>query len=232
MKGTRMSMQNKTSIHLNTPEAYDLWSKNYDSFDNPMLAMVDHAFTLDPLRLNLKKAVELGCGTGRNVKRLHEAGILSYMGFDQSEGMLDKARQKFGDANFLSADIEKRLPLVDAGTDFVLVTLVFEHLQNLAPTLKEVFRVLSVGGTIRIMEIHSDLSLRGTKAHFQHEDQEIAFPCYTHTEEDWIRSLTEAGFTKLSIKSLSPDTDVVRHCAKLLKHIGRAVLFDITAIKE
>jgi ubiquinone/menaquinone biosynthesis C-methylase UbiE len=232
MKGKSVSTPPKKPRRLNSPEAYNLWSQNYDRFDNPMLAMVDHAFALDPLNLKGRKVIELGCGTGRNIERLFAAGATSYVGLDQSPGMLTSAQSKHPDATFLSADIQARLPLNDGCAEFVLTTLVFEHLQRLQSTLFETYRVLSPGGALRILEIHSDLWNRGTKAHFQHNDTEIELPSYPHNANDWKDALSKAGFQFVSIKSLFADSEAIKRCSKLSKHAGQAVLFDIQAIKD
>lgn len=213
-------------------DAYNLWSQSYDGLDNPMLAMVDHAFDIEPLISSKKRVIELGCGTGRNIARVISNGALSYVGVDQSDGMLEKARAKFPQFGFLNADIQRHLPFETGRADLILVTLVFEHLPNLLPTLQEAHRVLAPGGLIRILEIHSDLTSRGTGAHFQHGDREIALPSYAHDSNEWQSTLLSAGLTLSSIKSLVADAQAIKRCAKLSKHQGHAVLFDIQARKS
>lgn len=221
----------KSELKLSIADAYNLWSKTYDAFDNPMLAMVDEALALEPLNVNQLNVVELGCGTGRNYERVRHPNAASYTGFDQSEGMLKIAKDQYPAASFIQADIQKLLPIEAASTDIVFATLVYEHLESLRPTLTECRRILTDKGQLRILEIHPEISAQGTKAHFKDEDREVTFPCYAHTLDDWKFALSEAGFTPVSVKSLFASPRAIGRCAKLARHGSRAVLLDIQAVE-
>lgn len=222
----------KKSIKLSSPEAYNLWSKNYDQFDNPMLTMVRYAMETHPLKLSGMNAVELGCGTGRNIPTLLEAGVESYIGVDLSAGMLEKAQAKFPNLRFINTDIQKQLPFPDSHFDFVLVSLVFEHLENLITTLSEIHRILKDGGKLRILEIHSDLTTNGTQAHFQHEEHEIRIPSFPHSKDEFKNIMSQVGFEIVLLKELSPNSETIHRCSKLSKHQGKRVLIDIEATKQ
>lgn len=221
----------KKPIQLASPVAYDLWSQSYDKLDNPLLAMVDLAFDRRSLNSMNLRVAELGCGTGRNVSRILASGAKSYHGFDQSLGMLEVARQKHPAHVFAEADIERNIPMADGEVDFILVTLVFEHLSNLTPALRESHRILSPGGCLRILELHSEIARRGTGAHFQNGENEIQLPSFAHDETEWRSAFEAAGWSRLDIVSLRADEEAISRCAKLTKHEGRDVLFDIVAWK-
>lgn len=221
----------KKSVVLTVTDAYNLWSESYDTYDNPMLAMVVEAFERDPLLVRNCFVVELGCGTGRNVERIRTGGASGYIGLDQSHGMLEKAQRRATYESFLQADIQRQLPIDGGSIDVVLATLVFEHLADLNTTLREAFRILKPNGQLRILEIHPDLSLNGTKAHFEANGKEVSFPCYVHKTEAWKEALDAVGFRGLSFSHLAVDEHLIRKCAKLSKHQGRNALLDIRARK-
>lgn len=231
MKGISVSITPKNSIHLDSSSAYDLWSRDYDEFENPMLAMVDEAFLKKPLILAGARVVELGCGTGRNVAKIIAAGASSYIGIDQSPKMLEKARVKHPELSFITGDILQTLPIENASVDFILVALVFEHLNSLKPTLSEISRILKPQGQLRILELHSSLHNQGTKAHFKQDDCEITIPSFSHDALEWSREIVNAQLTVVSIDSLIVDQQAIDRCRKLAKHQGKSVLFDISVKK-
>lgn len=74
--------------------------------------------------------LDLGCGTGRNLSRLHRAGIdiASYVGVDASARMLARARDThpYTTASFELADVDDRLGRADR-VDLVLATWLLSH---------------------------------------------------------------------------------------------------------
>src|SRR5271154_5046379 len=123
--------------HSSTPQTligYDLWSSDYDAFDNPLIAMVDRALALDPEPIAGKRILELGCGTARLASRLLDAGAASYTGVDGSPGMLARARARLTDPRIIlvEADIQSPLPFPNHSFDAIFISLVLEHLPTLA----------------------------------------------------------------------------------------------------
>jgi SAM-dependent methyltransferase len=214
-------------------QGYDLWATTYDSFNNPMLAMVDRAFEMNSPNFAGNDVLELGCGTGRNIRRVLTSGAKSYTGLDQSAGMLKVAQDKNPGATvkLVEANLDSVLPFESERFDFILVTLVFEHVPFLLPVLAEAHRVLKPGGKIRILEIHSGLVENGTGAHFEHNGETYDLPSFPHPALEWEATLTRAGFEIRHIKDLYADSQAIDRCSKLLKHKGKAVVIDIEAGK-
>lgn len=81
--------------------------------------------------LNEKEVLDLGCGTGRLIEAFPK--MLSYIGVDQSEAMLAKARQKFPSHMFIHSAIED----YRSADDFDVVTCidVLQHLEDLPERL-------------------------------------------------------------------------------------------------
>ena len=88
--------------------------------------------------------LDIGCGTGANLRMLHELGFRRARGIDQSPDAIGYCRQKglgpidCGDA--------ARLPFPDGTFDLVLATDIIEHLDDDAAGLREVGRILRPGG--------------------------------------------------------------------------------------
>jgi ubiquinone/menaquinone biosynthesis C-methylase UbiE len=101
------------------------------------------------------KILDLGSGTGANLKRLDRLGLgfKSYVGVDLSRGMITQAKKKSRgreEVSFLRADITG-LPLQDGSFDLVISTWVFSHLQRPRRVVEEGLRVLKDRGYLLLL---------------------------------------------------------------------------------
>jgi SAM-dependent methyltransferase len=121
--------------------------------------------------------LDVGCGTGRWVRRFRELGLKA-TGLDATPEMLRLASQQGTKACLLSAEAH-RLPLADQTFDFVTDITVVQHISpELQPVaIAEMLRVLRPGGSLVLMEL-----IRGRGTHI--------FP---RKPEDWIRQATNRG---------------------------------------
>src|SRR6185369_18091629 len=86
-------------------EGYDLWSESYDLTPNPVVAM-DSRHTvglLDPEAGEL--ILDAGCGTGRNLKKLIQAGS-DAVGIDFSHQMLRVAQRQIANPAIALANLQ------------------------------------------------------------------------------------------------------------------------------
>ena len=102
---------------------------------------------------------DFGCGTGNLLQHFHEQHPNAVLyGSDISEGMLEKARDKFSDiedksVEFKIADMNERFPWDDGMFDYAVSTYCFHHAEDPAKTLKEALRVLKPGGTLYLADL-------------------------------------------------------------------------------
>ena len=152
---------------VDTKEGYDQWSSSYEDDSNPLIVLEEVALSEMLPDLTLKDAVDLGCGTGRNSKKLRNLGARVHA-VDFSEGMLEVARRKYSASGiiFERADLQKPLAFPDKAFDLVLCTLVIEHIQFLPPTLREMGRICRTKGQIIISDLHPAMKLKDAQAHF------------------------------------------------------------------
>lgn len=125
------------------------------------------------------RVLDVGCGTGRWVRRYRENGFRA-AGIDGQYGMLERARAQRTEAPLLAGDA-CHLPFADAAFDAVTDITVVQHipasLQRQA--LGEMLRVLRPGGRLILMEL-----IRGKDGHI--------FP---RSPQDWIEQATSCGAT-------------------------------------
>lgn len=106
--------------------------------------------------------LEIGSGTGANIPYLEERGKKVFLEYNpwMLKEALRKSLKKFGEPVLGSASA---LPFRDHSFDTVLITLVLCSVGDLPMTIREVFRVLTPGGKLLILEhVLSDHTLMAT----------------------------------------------------------------------
>lgn len=122
--------------------------------------------------------LDLGCGNGRLYQLFTENNIVvTYVGQDQSEGLLSLAKKQFPDGQFVVSSMTQ-IPLSDKSVDVVYSIAAFHHLPDEASReacLQEIARVLRPGGTL----VMSNWNLRN-----DYVQQKIADGKYEVSETD------------------------------------------------
>ncbi len=98
------------------------------------------------------RVVEAGVGTGLVAREaasfVADPGLV--IGVDPSPGMLANAKVPEG-VNLLLGSAE-RIPIADAGADFLSMGYALRHLSDLTGAFEEFFRVLKPGGLLCVLE--------------------------------------------------------------------------------
>ncbi|HTP81037.1 MAG TPA: class I SAM-dependent methyltransferase [Bacteroidota bacterium] len=183
---------------LKSEKAYDLWAETYDeSKDNAVLAAEEHAASplIRRVAAGLTNAVDFGCGTGRHIPDLLDAGVRSVVAIDQSYPMLMRARSKFphGAVSFVRCRLLS-LPIRPGSFDLGLACLVLGHEPSLSGPLKTISSALKPGGHLVISELHPDFEKRGWKRTFSVRGtlrQNYAVENFAHQEEEYQAAFKE-----------------------------------------
>lgn len=184
--------------------AYDRWAASYDSDRNATRDLDARVVREHGPACAGLDVVELGCGTGKNTAWLAERAR-SVVALDFSAGMLARARERVPSRHvrFVHQDITKAWPLDNASADVVIGNLVLEHVNDLAPVMREAARVLHRGGTLFLCELHPDRQQRGGQAHFTEESsgETVHVPAFVHTVDEYLESAQAAGFHLARVES-------------------------------
>ena len=92
------------------------------------------------------------CGTGDLAVAARKAGAGDVVGLDFSERMLERARRKAPELEWVQGDV-LALPFADASFDSAIVGFGVRNVDDLEAALKELRRVLRPGGRMGILEI-------------------------------------------------------------------------------
>ena len=98
--------------------------------------------------------LELGCGSGHWTQFFVEKGF-KVTGVDISEAMLDIAKQKNIDAQFMLADCAN-LPFANNSFCFIATITMLEFVNDIDKVIKEIYRVLKKGGYLVIGSLNAD----------------------------------------------------------------------------
>lgn len=178
---------------LPTREGYDRWAPTYDDsdpsteLDEPILS----ALWGDP---EGRRALDLGCGTGRYARLLVEAGARA-VGLDLSRAMLRRAAadRRLRGAEWVQGSVDA-LPFRSASFDLVVSGLVLDHLARIDPYFEEIARVLRAGGRSVVATVHPETQRRGgPDVRFVADGEQVRIPGHLHEPERIRTAIVNAG---------------------------------------
>ncbi|WP_067675777.1 class I SAM-dependent DNA methyltransferase [Nocardia miyunensis] len=174
---------------------YDGWAPTYEQtvMDEMDLALLDRLRHPDWRRI--RRAADLGCGTGRTGGWLRGRGITDIDGVDLSAGMLALARVRGAHATLAQADV-RDTGLASGGYDLVISSLIDEHLPDLAPYYAEARRLAAPGGTFVLVSYHPQfMMVTGMPTHYTPESGEpLAISTHLHLFSEHVAAGVGAGW--------------------------------------
>ncbi|KAF8399496.1 hypothetical protein HHK36_015362 [Tetracentron sinense] len=158
------------------------------------------------LRGKANKVLELGIGTGPNLKYYASDASVHVFGVDPNKKMEKYAQTAavaaglpLSNFNFIQA-VGEALPLSDASMDAVIGTLVLCSVKDVNMTLEEVKRVLKPGGLYLFVEhvaAQDGTALRFLQGVLDPLQQTVSDGC--HLTRETGKDISEAGFSDLDI---------------------------------
>lgn len=136
---------------------FDRAAFTYDDYAVLQNKIIDNLFKrMDLITLNPEIAIDLGCGTGRVSKILHNKFTnLDLINFDLSEGMLSFAKNKNSNNlfpflrkkknSYICGDIDY-LPFKNESFDLIWSSSAFQWSNNINSSFKQVLNILKPGG--------------------------------------------------------------------------------------
>jgi ubiquinone/menaquinone biosynthesis C-methylase UbiE len=204
-------------------QAYDIWSKQYDTDNNKTRDLEAQALKTTLGDIHFDTCLEIGCGTGKNTEWfITKAKKITAV--DLSSEMLLKAKERVTTdrVQFQQADITKNWTFINGKYELVSFSLVLEHIENLENIFSKVSKVIVSGGHVYIGELHPFKQYSGSKARFETEAGEQILTCFNHNISDFIRSTKKHGFEIVDINEFFDDnnrTTIPRILTLLLKKV-------------
>jgi SAM-dependent methyltransferase len=148
-----------------------------------------------------ERVLDLGCGAGRFLAALADAGARP-VGVEIAAEALERARENAPGAELALVEPEGSLPLAHGSIDLVWCSEVLEHVPDVAHLLLEVRRVLAPGGRVlATVPFHGRLqaaaiALARFDAHFDPLGQHVRF----FTRRSLAATLAHAGFEDVDVR--------------------------------
>jgi SAM-dependent methyltransferase len=149
-----------------------------------------------------ERVLDLGCGAGRFVRALAEAGA-DPVGVELAPAALERARAVVPGADLRLVEPDGSLPLEHRSVDLVWASEVLEHVADLGQVLVEIRRVLRPGGRLlATVPFHGRvqgalIALTRFDAHFDPLGQHLRF----FTRTSLVGALEAGGFEDADVRA-------------------------------
>jgi len=193
---------------MNVRQAYNKWSKQYDTNENKTRDLEAYALKDNLAQLSFDSCLEIGCGTGKNTEWLIPKSK-EILAVDLSEAMLNKAQAKIKSDKviFLQADLLQPWTFVTQKFDLLIFSLVLEHIEHMGPVFEKASNSVKPGGYVYIGELHPYKQYTGTKARFDTAKGMNFVTCFNHHISDFTSAAINHGFEIIALKEYFDDKD-------------------------
>ncbi len=184
------------AIRVSAGEGYALWADTWDSTLSPIVALEHRALLPWIAPLHPRRAIDLGCGTGR------WTACLSAIGVDASPAMLAVAAVKPGLHGRLAVADATALPIANGAADLVLCALTLGHIRDQAAAMGEFSRILAPAGTLLLTDFHPACAALGWRRTFRRDAHVYELENHAYTVDrlrDAAPGLELAEFAEASI---------------------------------
>ena len=205
-------------------EGYAAWAPLYDDDGNPLTALEGPVIRgwFGPIRG--RRALDMGCGTGRHTLGLLEAGA-EVAAIDSTPEMLAIARGKLRGwpVTWAIHRLPDPLPFPDSAVDLVVLGLVAEHLGDLSTVLLEAARVTGPGGRCLLSALHPDRTAEGQRARFiDPSTGERRHLATIHREvADYLRIARSAGWMLVEERTLLVTPGLIHTLPRAAPYVNR-----------
>jgi SAM-dependent methyltransferase len=172
-----------SAIRVGAREGYALWADSWDATPSPIVALEHRVLLPWIANLHPRRAIDVGCGTGRWTARLSAIGV------DSSPAMLAIASGKPGLHGRLAVADATALPIASSSADLVLCALTLGHIRDPVAAMREFARVLAPGGTLVLTDFHPAAATLGWRRTFRRDGRVYELENHAYT----VDQLGEAG---------------------------------------
>lgn len=172
--------------------AYAKWAATYPpAAHNALMRAEESAMRALMPPLTDRIVLDLACGTGRYGVIAREAGARAVIALDNSPHMLAA-----NPLTWRALATTAAIPLAAESVDAILCGLALGHLPQIAPSLREIARVLRIGGAALISDVHPALftdAARAQRTFVAADGTTYAVEHYPHTIDTFKRIGADVG---------------------------------------
>jgi cytosine/adenosine deaminase-related metal-dependent hydrolase/ubiquinone/menaquinone biosynthesis C-methylase UbiE len=184
----------------NIPSLFDRWAAVYDRDVNPLLQLEERWMAQLLPEISGSHVLDIGCGTGRWLRRLEGLSPAALTGVDPSPAMLARAREKLSPATTLTQAGACAVPVPHQSQQLVLSSFVLSYIEDLSGFAAECFRVLTPGGAVLLTDMHPQTeATRGWTRSFHAGGESVRIVPYTRTLAEIQSAFRDQGFTQKAL---------------------------------
>jgi len=180
---------------VDVTSGYGQWVETYEQNVEDAMDIALLEELTEPCWPALRRAADLGCGTGRTGAWLRRKGVATIDGVDLTPEMLARARSRGVHDRLIEGDV--RETGLEAGAyDLVIASLIDEHLPELRPFYDEAWRLAEPGALCVVVAFHPHFIMTtGMPTHFTSASGEpVAIATHVHLLSDHVMAGLGAGW--------------------------------------
>jgi SAM-dependent methyltransferase len=176
----------------------------------------------------IRRAIDLGCGSGGTGAWLRQKGVESIDGVDLTPEMLALARSRDVYGRLIEADVSST-GLDTEHYDLVITCLVDEHLADLRPLYHEAARLACTGATYVLVGLHPHFIMAsGMPTHFDDPSGEpVAIETHVHLLSEHLEAGFAAGWRLVEMREQIVDDALLRRKPKWKPLRGHPLSFGL-----
>jgi malonyl-CoA O-methyltransferase len=182
--GQSTELDNRQSTILNPYAGHELWAGCYDETPNPLLELEERSLVELLANVAGSSILDVGCGTGRWLRRLAEQRPKRYVGIDFSPAMLRRANAIPQLTGHLIQAEAYEIPLKAESIDLLLCSFVLGYIEELPLFAREAHRIVKQGGLLICTDLHPAARQLGWKRSFRKGDQLVEIYSQSRTVEE------------------------------------------------
>jgi cytosine/adenosine deaminase-related metal-dependent hydrolase/ubiquinone/menaquinone biosynthesis C-methylase UbiE len=178
-----------------TRSLFDRWAAVYDTDHNPLLQLEERLIPRFLPEINGLNILDVGCGTGRWLRRFEALAPAALTGTDSAPAMLTRAREKLPPTTTLIQSDSAVLPLTDGSQQLILSSFVVSYIDDLSCFAAECLRVLIDGGFVLLTDMHPHTeAARGWTRSFNSDGETIRIVPNARTLPEITSAFLDKGF--------------------------------------
>ena len=158
-----------------------------------------------------KKVLDIGCGYGRTLNELYNLGYKNLIGFDFSEGMIERGKKNFPNLD-LRIKYTEKIDMPDNSVDsvilFAVLTCIVKNIEQ-KQLIEEIHRVLKPNGILYINDYLLNIDERNVSRYKEYKNKYNEYGVFElpeggifrHHSKEWIIELLK-DFDTVKFKDL------------------------------
>jgi SAM-dependent methyltransferase len=206
---------------------YAAWAPLYDDDGNPLVALEGPAVRARFGAIAGRRAIDIGCGTGRHTLALADEKPVALFALDVTPEMMAIAQKKLRGrpVQFVRHAFPHPMPFQNGTFDLAVLGLVIEHVRELETAFLELHRILAPGGRAIVSALHPDRTAEGQRARFIDPITGTRRPITTYhrSDREYLTAASASGLVLESEESICVTPALAESLPRAERYLGKTL---------